>query len=75
MEKFYLEIPSLKRKEDAIEYVEKHYPKVNLDIIEHHPKKGDIIIKDHDKADSICIAIFGNIVGSNYLNNKLVNYQ
>ena len=62
-------------KEDAVEYIEKHYPKVNLDIIEHHPKKGDIIIKDHDKADSICIAIFGNMVGYDYLNNKLVNYQ
>lgn len=62
-------------KEDAIDYVKKYYPEINLDIIEHHKRKGDIIVKNHDLADAICIACYGNLVDKNKLVENIVNYN
>lgn len=62
------------KKEDAVAFVEKNYPQVDLNIIIHHPKKGDEIIKDNDTADAICIALFGSIADKKKLDSKLVNY-
>ena len=61
-------------KEDSINFVEKHYPQINLNLIVHHKRKDDEIIKDHDTADAICIALFPQYVDKIYLNNRLVNY-
>lgn len=61
-------------KEDSVNYVEKNYPQVDLNITIHHKRKGDEIIKDNDTADAVCIAEYGIIVGKDKLNEKLVNY-
>lgn len=61
-------------KEDAIAYVETHYPEIDLNININHKRKGIEIIKDHDTADALCLAIFPQYVDINYLNERLVNY-
>ncbi len=62
------------KKEDAVAFVEKNYPQVDLNIVIHHPKKGDEIIKDNDTADAICIALFAQKVDIELLNKHKVNY-
>lgn len=58
-------------KDDAVKYVEEHYPQVNLNIIIPHKRKEDELVKDNDTADAICIAVYGNIAKEKL---KLVNY-
>lgn len=62
------------KKEDAVAFVEKNYPQVDLNIVIHHPKKGDEIVKDNDTADAICIALFAQKVDIELLNKHKVNY-
>jgi hypothetical protein len=62
------------KKEDAVAFIEDHYPQVDLNIVVHHPKKGDEIIRDNDTADAICIGLYGSIADPKKLNEKLVNY-
>ena len=62
------------KKEDAVAFIEKNYPQVDLNIVIHHPKKGDEIIKDNDTADAICIGLYGSITDKKKLDSKLVNY-
>ena len=61
-------------KEDSVNYVEKNYPQVDLDILIPHKRKEDEIIKDNDLSDSICIGVYGHIVDKKTLNDNLVNY-
>ncbi len=46
-------------KNDAINYVNNHYPDVNLEILVIHKRKDNEIVINHDLADSICIACAG----------------
>lgn len=62
------------KKEDAVAFIEDHYPQVDLNIVIHHPKKGDEIVKDNDTADAICIALFAQKVDIELLNKHKVNY-
>lgn len=61
-------------KDDAVNFVEEHYPQVDLNIVIHHPKKGDEISKDNDTADAICIGLYGNLVDIKKLEEHKVNY-
>lgn len=62
-------------KEDTVQFVETHYPEVDLNIIKTYKRKADEIIKDNDTADAICIGIFGNMVEKEWFDKHLVNYM
>lgn len=61
-------------KEDAVDFVEKNYPEVDLDIVVEHKRKDTEYLKNHDLADAICIAKYGCIVDKKKLDEHLVNY-
>ena len=61
-------------KEDAVAYVEKNYPQVDLNVVIEHKRKGTEITKDNDTADAICIAKYGILVDKKKLDEHLVNY-
>ena len=62
-------------KEDAVTLVEKSYPQVDLNIEVQHKRKGTEIVKDHDTADAICIALFAQKAGKDWLDLHKVNYN
>ena len=62
-------------KDDSVAYVEEKYPQVDLNVIIEHKKKGTEIVKDNDTADAICIAIFAQNVGKDWLDLHKVNYK
>lgn len=62
-------------KNDAINYVESHYPNVNLEIVIEHKRKDNEIIINHDLADSICISIAGIRMYDELKIKGLVNYN
>jgi Holliday junction resolvasome RuvABC endonuclease subunit len=61
-------------KDDAVAYVEKNYPQVDLNVVIEHKRKGTEILKDNDTADAICIATYGHLVDKKKLDEHLVNY-
>ena len=61
-------------KEDSVNYVEEHYPQVDLDVIIPHKRKEDEHVKDNDTADSVCIGIYGQIADPKKLKENIVNY-
>lgn len=62
-------------KEDAVSYVAKNFPNVDLTLMVEHKRKGVEIIQNHDLADAVCIAQYGYIVGFDVVNEHLVNYK
>lgn len=62
-------------KDDAVSFVEKNYPNVDLNVIIPHKRKEDEVIKDNDTADAICLALFPKYGDRKYLDEHLVNYK
>lgn len=62
-------------KNDAINFVRKYYPDVNLEILVEHKRKDNEIIINHDLADSICIGIAGCRMYSELKIKGKVNYN
>lgn len=61
-------------KDDAVAFVEKNYPQVDLSFIEHHKRKGDIVKKDNDTADAICIGLYPVYADKKWWEKNKVNY-
>lgn len=62
-------------KQDAIDYVKKYYPDVDLNILVEHKRKDNEIIENHDLADAILIAKSAFILGEDYLIKNKLNYK
>lgn len=61
-------------KEDSVNYVEKNYPKVDLDVFVLHKCKADEIVKNNDLSDAVCIGVFGHIGDKKKIIDNIVNY-